>query len=162
MPKTRECEMSLNIDKIDRAILLALQKNGSLSQQALAEEVGASAASCWRRIKAMEAVGLLKLPVRLVDATKIGLSVTVLCNVRVSSHQSNARADFETFVRDAPEILACFSISGDWDYLIRIVARDVADYERFLMRTLLEHPSVATASSHFALSTIKEETALPV
>jgi Lrp/AsnC family transcriptional regulator len=162
MQEMRDYEMIMSIDKVDRAILVALQNDGSLSQQALAEEVGASAASCWRRIKAMETVGLLKRPVRLVDAAKIGLCVTVLCNVRVNSHQSNARAEFEAFIRGAPEILACFSISGDWDYQIRIVARDVADYERFLMRTLLEHPSVATASSHFALSTIKDETALPV
>jgi Lrp/AsnC family transcriptional regulator len=88
--------------------------------------------------------------------------VNVICNVRVRSHARDVRASFEDFVRSRPEIMECFSMSGEWDYLIRVVAADVADYERFLMRTLLDHPAVGHASSHFALAMPKYTTALPL
>lgn len=150
------------IDSIDRRILTALQADGTLSHADLAEQVGASAASCWRRVKALEAAGVLRATVRLVDAQAVGQGVNVLCNLRVRSHTRDVRASFEAFVRSRPEILDCYSMSGDWDYLLRVVAADVADYERFLMGTLLEHPSVGAASSHFALAQVKHDTAIPV
>ena len=124
--------------------------------------MGSSAASVWRRIKAMEASGLLKQSVRLVDQFALGYGVNVLCNIRVRSHAREVRAAFESFVAERDEILECFSMSGDWDYLLRIVAVDVTGYERFLMNILLEHPSVGGASSHFALSLTKYSTALPL
>ena len=99
---------------------------------------------------------------RLVDAAKLGCGVTVICNLRVRSHARETRASFEAFVRTQPQVLECYSMSGEWDYLLRVVAADVADYERFLMRSLLEHPAVATAASHFALSEAKYTTAIPV
>jgi Lrp/AsnC family transcriptional regulator len=154
--------MIVEIDAIDRRILDQLQVDASLSSAELAERVGSSAASCWRRVKNLEATGVLGPAVRLVHADKIGRSVNVLCNVRVRSHAREARGAFEDFVRARREIIECYSMSGDWDYLLRIVAADVADYEHFLMRVLLEHPSVGGASSHFALSQTKYTTALPL
>ena len=100
--------------------------------------------------------------VRLVDPDRIGQGVTVICNIRVSSHARDVRGPFEDFVRERPEIIECYSMSGDWDYLLRIVAPGVAEYESFLMGTLLDHPAVGGASSHFALSVTKYTTALPV
>ena len=150
------------IDEVDRKILAALQRDATLSHAELAEKVGASSASCWRRIKAMEAAGVLTATVRLVDAEKVGRGVNVLCNIRMRSHALEARRAFEQFVETRPEVVECFSMSGDWDYLLRIVVADVEDYNRFLMMTLLGHPSVAGASSHFALSMTKFTTALPV
>lgn len=150
------------IDAIDRKILAILQQDATLSHAELGERVGASGASCWRRIKALEAAGLLKQTVRLVDAEKLGHGVNVLCSVRMRSHAADAREAFETFVQTRPEIVECFSMSGDWDYLLRVVAADVAGYNGFLMRTLLSHPSVSGASSHFALALVKHTTALPV
>lgn len=150
------------IDAIDRRILTELQADGALSHADLAERVGASAASCWRRVKALEGAGVLRATVRLVDAAAVGHGVNVLCNLRVRSHTREVRASFEDFVRSRPEILDCYSMSGDWDYLLRVVAADVADYERFLMGVLLEHPSVGSASSHFALAQVKHTTAVPV
>jgi Lrp/AsnC family transcriptional regulator len=150
------------IDPIDRKILALLQQDATLSHAELADRVGASAASCWRRIKALEAAGYLTGTVRLVDAGKIGLDVNVLCNVRMRSHAKDARDAFEAFVRGRPEVIECFSMSGDWDYLLRVVVTDVGAYNEFLMRTLLGHASVAGASSHFALQLTKYTTALPV
>ena len=155
-------KQALKLDAIDRRILAALQLDASVSHAELAERVGTSTASCWRRIKALEGTGVLTANVRLVDAELVGRGVNVICNVRVRSHAREIRSEFEEFIRNRPEIIECYSMSGDWDYLLRIVAADVADYEHFLMRTLLEHPSVGGASSHFALSMTKYTTALPV
>lgn len=152
----------LILDSIDRRILKELQLDASLSHADLGERVGTSAASCWRRIKSLEASGILIATVRLVDAERVGRGVNVFCNVRVCSHARDVRGSFEEFVRSRPEVLECYSMSGDWDYLLRVVAADVGDYEQFLMRTLLEHPAVGTASSHFALSLAKFTTAIPV
>ncbi|MBB3953684.1 Lrp/AsnC ligand binding domain-containing protein [Novosphingobium sediminicola] len=150
------------LDPIDLRIIDALQHDGSLSHAELGERVGTSSASCWRRIKALEAAGILTATVRLVDPDKIGRGVNVFCNIRVRHHAQEVRRPFEEFVRARPEVVECFSMSGEWDYLLRIVVADVADYENFLMRTLLEHPAVGAAASHFALSMTKYTTALPV
>jgi Lrp/AsnC family transcriptional regulator len=110
----------------------------------------------------LEAAGVLGPAVRLLDPAALDRTVNVLCNIRVRSHLRESRSAFEDFVRQRPEIMECYSMSGEWDYLLRIVVADVADYERFLMRTLLDHPSVDGASSHFALSQTKYTTALPL
>jgi DNA-binding Lrp family transcriptional regulator len=150
------------LDGVDKRILAHLQRDAAVSNADLADKVGSSAASVWRRVKAMEAAGLLKASVRLVDQAVLGYGVNVLCNIRIRSHARDVRGAFESLVAERPEILECFSMSGDWDYLLRIVATDVADYERFLMQILLEHPAVGGASSHFALSMTKYSTALPL
>ena len=150
------------IDEIDRRIISILQKDAMVSHAELAEQVGASTASCWRRIKALETAGILTGAVRLVNPEKVDRGVNVLCNIRMRSHARDARQAFEDFVDSHPEIVECFSMSGEWDYLLRIVVADVADYNLFLMHTLLGHPSVASAASHFALSMTKYTTALPV
>ena len=150
------------LDPIDRKIITALQQDATLSHAELAEKVGASSASCWRRIKALESAGILTATVRLVDAEKVGCGVNVLCNIRMRSHALEARKAFEQFVDTRPEVVECFSMSGDWDYLLRVVVADVEDYNRFLMMNLLGHSSVAGASSHFALSMTKFTTALPI
>ena len=155
-------KISYGLDDIDRRLLAALQADASVSNVELAERVGSSTASVWRRIKALEASGLLKQAVRLLDPLVLGYGVNVLCNVRMRSHARDVRSSFEQFVTDRPEIMECFSMSGDWDYLLRIVVADVSDYERFLMNILLEHPAVGGASSHFALSMTKYTTALPL
>jgi DNA-binding Lrp family transcriptional regulator len=150
------------LDTIDRRIVTLLQADATLTSADLAERVSASAASCWRRVKALEAAGVFARTVRLVDPAAIGRPVNVLCSVRMRSHAREARQAFEDFINSRPEIVECFSMSGEWDYLLRIVVADVSDYNRILMETLLSHPSVANASSHFALSMTKYTTALPV
>ena len=153
---------SRTLDAIDRRIVTLLQDDATLSHADLAEQVGASAASCWRRVKALEEAGILRRTVRLVDPASIGRGVNVLCNIRMRSHAMEDRQSFEAFVDHQPQIIECFSMSGEWDYLLRIVVADVVEYNSFLMGTLLGHPSVAGGSSHFALSMTKYTTALPV
>jgi Lrp/AsnC family transcriptional regulator len=150
------------LDEIDRKLLRALQDDAGSSHATLAESVGASPASCWRRIKALEQSGVLKSAVRLVDPALVGRGVSVMLQVRMKSHAEAERSSFETFLQSRPEILECYSMSGEWDYLMRIVVEGVADYEHFLMRQVLNHPNVATSASHFALSQVKYTTAIPV
>lgn len=149
------------LDNVDRAILRVLQEEGDISQTALAEKVGASAASCWRRINKLQEAGILRKTVRLVDADAIGKGLNVFCQVKMKSHDPVARRDFEIFIDSHREILECYSMSGDWDYLIRAVVGDVREYEALLMRGILSHDAVLTSSSHFALKTVKYTTALP-
>jgi Lrp/AsnC family transcriptional regulator len=154
--------LNMHLDETDRRILRALQAEADISHAALAERVGASTTSCWRRIKALEEAGVLLPAVRLVDPEKIGRGVSVMLQVRLKSHALDMRQDFEAFVHRRPEVMECYSMSGEWDYQLRIVVADVADYERFLMRELLNHPNVSASASHFALAQVKYATALPV
>lgn len=151
-----------HIDDIDRRIISELQRDASLSHAELAERVGASTASCWRRIKSLENSGVLKGTVRLVAPEAVGRSVNVICNIRIRSHSPEDTKAFETFVCGRPEIVECLSMSGEWDYLLRVVIADVEGYNDFLMHTLLCQSVVASAASHFALSMPKYTTAIPV
>jgi Lrp/AsnC family transcriptional regulator len=151
-----------HIDEIDRRIIRDLQRDAGLSHAALAERVGASAASVWRRVRALERAGVLGATVRLASAEALGRSVNVLCQVRMTRQSVEARADFEAFIGSREEIVECYAMSGEWDYLLRIAVRDVADYDRFIMRGVLAHPSVANAASNFALRQVKYTTEIPV
>jgi DNA-binding Lrp family transcriptional regulator len=150
------------LDAIDRKLLHELQRDASISHADLAERVGASTASCWRRIRALEKDGVLGRQVRLVDSKRLGRGVHVICHIKIKNHLPETTEAFEAFIASRDEITECYSMSGDWDYLLRILVSDVEDYNRFLMRTVLRHPSVATGSSHFALSQIKYTTAVPL
>jgi Lrp/AsnC family transcriptional regulator len=150
------------LDEVDRRIVRALQRDASVSHAALAETVGASAASVWRRVRNLEREGVLGATVRLVDAGRLGRSVNVLCQVRMTRQTVDARAEFEQFIRSREEIVECYAMSGEWDYLLRIAVRDVADYDRFIRQGVLAHPAVANAASNFALRQVKYTTEIPV
>lgn len=151
-----------NLDDLDRRIVRELQRDASQSNAELAERVGSSAPSCWRRIRQLEEAGVLKETVRLADPELLGQTVNVLCHVRMRSHDEDVISAFVDLVRSKDQIIECFSMSGEWDFIMRIVVSNVAEYERLLMGTLLKHPSVAGASSNFALSVTKYQTSLPV
>ena len=150
------------IDGVDRRIIRELQRDASLSHAALAEKVGASSASVWRRVRNLEKSGVLGRSVRLADAKALGRDVNVLCQVRMTRQSTDARADFEQFIQSRDEIVECYAMSGEWDYLLRIAVRDVADYDRFIRQGVLAHPSVANAASNFALRQVKYTTEIPV
>lgn len=152
----------MNFDKIDRNIIRRLQADGTLSQNALAETVGASAASCWRRIKQLEETGILRSTVRLVDSESVGLTINAFCRVRLTNHLPATSARFERFLDGQAEIMECYAVCGDWDYLLRIVATDIRTYETFLRDHLLAHAVVAASATEFTLSQRKYTTALPI
>jgi len=150
------------LDSLDRRILRVLQRRGDISHADLAQEVAASPASCWRRIKALEAAGVLGPTVRLLDPVRVDRGLNVLCEVRMKSHDPASRQAFEDFVAAHEQVMECYSMSGEWDYLLRIVVADIRDYERFLMHELLDHPAVAASATHFALKRVKYTTAMPI
>jgi Lrp/AsnC family transcriptional regulator len=151
-----------HLDEVDRRIVRALQRDSSPSHASLAEQVGTSAASVWRRVRVLESAGVLGRTVRLASAEALGRAVNVLCQVRMARQTVEARSDFEDFIQSREEIVECYAMSGEWDYLLRIAVRDVADYDRFIMRGVLAHPSVANAASNFALRQVKYTTEIPV
>jgi Lrp/AsnC family transcriptional regulator len=151
-----------HLDPVDRRIVRALQRDASQSHATLAESVGASAASVWRRVRNLERAGVLGANVRLADPAMLGRSVNVLCQVRMSRQTMDARAEFEAFIGAREEIVECYAMSGEWDYLLRIAVKDVADYDRFIRQGVLAHPSVANAASNFALRQVKYTTEIPV
>ncbi len=150
------------LDALDRRILRVLQAQADISQAELAQKVAASPASCWRRIKAMEAAGILCESVRLVDPIAVGRGLNVFCQVRMTSHEPGARERFEAFIASHDQVMECHSMSGEWDYLVRIVVENVQEYEKLLMGELLGQDAVATSASHFSLKRVKYTTALPV
>lgn len=153
---------SVKIDALDRKILRVLQKRANISHAELAREVATSQASCWRRVRALEAVGVLRDHVRLVDPYLVGRGIDVICQVRMKSHDSDARDRFERFVQAHDQVMECLSMSGEWDYMLHVVVGDVREYEDFLMDELLGHPSIATSASQFALKRVKYSTAVQV
>lgn len=150
------------LDALDRRILHVLQRRGDISHAELAQEVAASQASCWRRVKALETAGVLRAQVRLVDPFAVGRGLDVVCQVRMKSHEPTAREAFEAFAQAHDQIMECLSMSGEWDYLLRIVVGDVREYETLLMNEILRQPSVGGSTSHFALKRVKYSTAVPV
>jgi DNA-binding Lrp family transcriptional regulator len=155
-------DQTFQLDATDRRIVRTLQRDASLSQAALADTVGASAASVWRRVRNLEREGVLGATVRLADPARLGRSVNVLCQVRMHRQTVADREEFESFIQAREEIVECYAMSGEWDYLLRIAVRDVADYDRFIRQGVLAHPSVANAASNFALRQVKYTTEIPV
>lgn len=151
-----------SLDRASRAILEALQDDARQSTQALADRLGLSATPVWRRIKEMEERGLIRRHVALVDREKLGLSICVLANVSLVRHSEGAVEQFEALVRASREIIECHGITGEADYLIKIVVPDMKAYDQFLQSKVFRLPGVASVRSNVVLREVKYETALPI
>ncbi|PYG29567.1 Lrp/AsnC family transcriptional regulator [Pelagimonas varians] len=150
------------LSTLDTRILELLQRDASVSMADLARQANTSPATCWRRIKALEDSGVLGPQVRLVDPAAIGRKMDVFCQVRMNSQNAAARTEFKRAMELEPTIVEVYSISGEWDYLLHLLVRDMADFEQILMRRVLEHDSVAGTNTIFALSRVKHVTEVPV
>ncbi len=153
---------SIPIDALDIRLLDILQRDGTASIADMAERVGLSQSTCWRRIDALEKAGVVRSRVALLDARALGLEVTVFANIKLSAHGRRSLPEFEEAIAVYPEVVECYTMSGEMDFLVRIVARDIAAYERFLREALLQMPSVQEVHSHIALSQVKYTTVLPL
>ena len=140
-----------NMDRFDEQILLALQDNARISNVQLAERVGLSASACSRRIQALEELGVIAGYRAVLDREQIGLPMTVLVNVSIQTLSRDQMAAFESAVMDIPEVIVCYLVSGSSDYLLRIAARDLPDFERIHTEHLSTLPFVARIESNFAL-----------
>lgn len=150
------------LDRASRQILEALQADARLSTQALAEKVGLSATPVWRRVKDMEERGLIRGHVALLDREKLGLSICVLANVSLVRHSEGAVEQFERLVATQREIIECHAITGEADYVIKVVAADMKAYDAFLQQHIFKLPGVSSVRSNVVLREVKYETALPV
>ena len=154
--------MSKDLDKIDELLLRVLQNNSNISMQELGQRVGLSHTPCWRRVRRLEEHGYINKKVTLLDSSKLDLSVNVFVNVSLRKHQENALTRFENAVADIPEIVECYSVSGDTDFLLRVIVKDVESYEHLLKAQLIHLPEVGNLSSTFALRQVKYTTELPL
>lgn len=179
----------MELDTIDRRILAVLQENGRLSNQEIAERVSLSPSPCLRRIRRLEEQGVIRGYVALLDPDALGLGLLAYVNVRLekrgamggwstgdegagaapASVRRSARAvaatpaaAFRAAVESWPEVVACYAMTGDMDYLLRVHIRDMAHFSRFVQDQLLHHPAVIDVKTSFALERIKETTALPI
>jgi Lrp/AsnC family transcriptional regulator len=149
------------MDKLDRRILDLLQKNGTLTAQEIAERVGLSKVPCWRRIKRMEELGIIRQTVALLDAKSLNVGTTVFVMMKTANHSAAWFEKFQKAVRDVPEITEIYRMSGEVDYLMRIVVPDIEAYD-VVYKKLIATIDLLDVSASFALETIKSTTALPL
>ena len=152
----------MELSRTDRRLLAELQRDATRNQSELAEIVGMSRTSCWRRIRDFEEAGLIERQVALLNPKQVGFTIEVLLLVAMTEHSDENRRSFERHVSILPEVMECFSVSGDRDYLLQVVARDMDSYNDFLNAQILRHPAVQSASSTFVLRRVKYSTALPL
>jgi Lrp/AsnC family transcriptional regulator len=149
------------LDRIDRTILSELQKDGTLSVAQLSEKIGLSTTPCWKRVKAMEESGLIEKRVAIVNREQAGLPVTVFVSLRTNRHDEAWLREFAAAVAGMPEVQEFHRMSGDVDYLLKVVAADIAGYDRFYKR-LIQLAELSGVSSAFSMEQIKSTTALPL
>jgi Lrp/AsnC family transcriptional regulator len=151
----------LAIDEVDRKLLRLMQRYPDRPVIELAENTSMSHTACWRRIKRLESDGIIERRVVVRDLAALGFTVNVMANVRLKQHDETTLEAFESAVQKHAEVVACFSMTGDSDYLLRVIARSIEDYERFLKKILLHFPGVAAVSSNVALKKVKLTTEVP-
>ncbi|MBM4230814.1 MAG: Lrp/AsnC family transcriptional regulator [Gammaproteobacteria bacterium] len=154
--------MRTELDFIDRTLLSLLQRELVQPIAKLAAAVGLTTSPCWRRVQRLEKLGVIKERVALLDRRKLGLNLEVFVEVRFSHDELDSLQNFEEAIRAAPEVLECFMLMGQVDFLLRVITRDVDTYERFLRQKLAILPGVRDIKSSIALSTVKSTTILPL
>jgi Lrp/AsnC family transcriptional regulator len=146
----------------ERALLREIQRDAAASLAELGERTGMAQSTVWRKLQEFEAVGILKGRVALLDPAKVGAGLCVFASVSLHDHAEEAVNAFARVVRDAPEILECYAVSGTADYILKIRVADVEAYEHFMTHRLLRNPHVRSVVSSFGLKEIKYATALPL
>ncbi len=150
------------MDKFDRKILKILQADGRISNQQLADEVGLSSAACWRRVKALEEQGVIRTYAALLDPDKVEKGLCVLVMVSLLRHSVDHTHSFEQAMKACPEVLQCYAITGNADFVLRVMVRDIKAYDLFLNEKVFPLEGISQVHSNFALREIKSETALPI
>lgn len=154
------------IDKLDKAILRRLQANGRETYDVIGEQVGLSPSAVLRRVKRLEENGVIDRYVALVQPETVGLGLTAYINVRLEKYTETSKRNpmdvFRASVQAWPEVVECVSLTGEMDYLLRVVVADMQHYSRFIMDTLLKHPSVQDCKTSFVMDRVKVTTAVPL
>lgn len=146
----------------DVQILDALQRDGSLTTQEVADRVNMSQSPCWRRINRLEEQGLIRQKVALLDREKLGMEVVVFATINLTTQGRDNLELFEQEVEVLPEVLECYTMAGAWDYMLKIVAKDIRHYEMFVREKLTKLTNIGEVHSHIAVTEIKNSTVLPL
>jgi len=136
-----------SLDRLERRILRLLQENGRLSNRELAEQIGLSPSPCWRRLKGLEEEGYIQQYTALLDREKLGFSATGFAHVSLENHHQATVAAFDEAIEQWPEVMECYMTSGNYDYMLKIVAVDMTAFERFLSTRLLLLPAIRTVNT---------------
>lgn len=153
---------AMPLDRFDRAILHALQLDGRVANSTLAQQVNLSESACLRRVRALEESRLIESYTAVINQLKAGCPVNVFVNITLDRQDENDLRKFEETVRKIPEVMECYLMTGDYDYLIRVVVADTADFERLHSKHLTRLPGVARVHSSFALRTVQKSRELPI
>ncbi len=148
-------DQQIKLDKFDRAILRALQRNARASLQEISEEVGLTTSPCWTRIKRLEESGVIEGYTVRVNAEKIGRPEQLIVQLTLNKHTDAAMAEFARHLEAIPEVIDAYLVSGDYDYVLRLSVRDTRDYERLLREKLYKIPGVRHSKSSFVLRCLK-------
>jgi Lrp/AsnC family transcriptional regulator len=152
----------LEIDRTDRRILDLLQREGALSVAEVASRTSLSTTTCWRRIQQLEQAGVIKGRVALLDRAALGLDVTIFAHVKLTSQTRDAIAAFSEAIRSRPEVLDCYTTMGEWDFMLKVVMKDIKAFEAFFLDHLSKLPYVQSINSSVTVTVIKETTVLPI
>ncbi len=150
-----------SIDQIDGKILDLLQQNSRLSNQEIANQVGSSVSSVWRRINALEEAGVITAYGLTVSPEKMGYSETILLQVSLEQHNDDYLDEFTRLVQSIPEILECYATTGEYDYVMKVLATDMRSYHRFLRNSLMSMPFISKTFSQVVMDKIKFQKAIP-
>ena len=154
--------MPYTFDGTDRRILEVIQEDARISNTELADRIGLSPSPCWRRVRTLEDNGVIERYVTLVNAKAVGLPITVFATVTLEKQVESALESFEKAVTERPEVMECNLMTGEFDYLLRVVVPDLTAYERFLMDHLTRIKGIASIKSSFSLKQVSYKTVLPL
>jgi DNA-binding Lrp family transcriptional regulator len=154
--------MEQTLDKMDKEILNILQNDSTIAVKDIAEKIGLSTTPTYERIKYMEEAGIITKYVALIDRKKVGLNLLVYCNITLKEQSKKTLVDFERSVTKIPEVIELISISGTYDYMLKIVATDIAAYNEFVMNVIANLPNIGQYHSSIVLNEVKKVTAYKV
>lgn len=158
----RRIMAAAELDRIDREILRLIMQDSARSLAEIAQEVGLTPTPCWKRIRRMEEAGVITGRVAIVDPARVGLPISVFVAVETGDHSGEWIARFAEAVSSLPEIVECWRLGGDVDYLLRVVVPDMAGYDAFYRRFVAAVPSLRKVTGRFAMERVKSTTALPI
>ena len=151
----------MHLNEIDLRLIAILQRDASIAVEELAKQVGLTKTPCWRRLQKLEKSGIIKGKVALLDAAMLDLSVSVFVQVKTSRHDNDWLANFSATVSAFPEVVDFYRMSGEYDYLLRVVVKDIANYDAFYKR-FIDATNLTNVTSSFAMEEIKSSTELPL
>lgn len=150
------------LDRFDRKLLDLLQEDGRMSNVELAQRINLSESACLRRVRALEEAGLIERYAAILNQKQLGLSGTVFVHIALRREEQSELAAFEAAIQDIPQVMECYLMTGEFDYLLRLIVSDMADFERLHNEALTRLPGVARVNSSVAIRTIRRTTKLPV